>query len=486
MSRQGSGTGRTNFVERYGIAFDDQAAANVLSQIRGHDLEVVRLSFADQHGILRGKTLVADEIPDVMANGCTMTTTLLAKDISHKTQFPVFSADGGFGMPEMSGAGDIIMVPDPATFRILPWADKTGWLLCDIYFPNGKTVPFSTRQIMKDALAELAIYGLDFLTGLEVEFHVFRLEDPKLRPENAGQPADPPEVSLINHGFQYLTEQRSDEQEVIWEILRRDLKGLNLPLRSFETEFGPSQFEMSFGVSRGLESADNMMLFRSAVKQICHRHGYHATFMCRPNLPNIFSSGWHLHQSIVDRKTGKNMFAADSEDQVLSEFGNQYAAGLLAHARGASIFTTPTINGYKRYQPYTLAPDRVVWGQDNKGAMLRVVGGNGDPMTHFENRVGEPAANPYLYMTSQILTGMDGVKRKLEPPAMSDAAYETDAPPLPRSLLDALFAFKEDPFFREQLGDQFVDYLIHLKEAEITRFLTTVTDWEHREYFEIL
>ncbi len=486
MTMQGSGTGRTNFVDRYDIALDQNVASHVLEQIAAHNIEVVRLSFADQHGILRGKTLVADEIQGVMANGCAMTTTLLAKDISHKTQFPVFTADGGLGMPEMSGAGDIIMVPDPSTFRILPWAEKTAWMLCDIYFPNGKTIPFSTRQIYKDTLADLADEGFDFVTGLEVEFHVFKLEDPKLRPENAGQPADPPEVSLINHGFQYLTEQRADEQEVIWEILRRNLKGLDLPLRSFETEFGPSQFEITFGVSNGLVSADNMMLFRSAVKQICHRHGYHATFMSRPNLPNIFSSGWHLHQSVVDRATGANMFVADSADDVLSPFGRHFAAGIMAHAQGASIFTTPTINGYKRYQPFTLAPDRVVWGLDNKGAMLRVVGSNGDPMTHLENRVGEPAANPYLYMTSQILSGMDGVHRKLEPPAMSNAAYETEAPHLPRSLLAALYAFKEDTFFREKLGDQFVDYLIHLKDAEIDRFLTTVTDWEHREYFEIL
>jgi glutamine synthetase len=228
-----------------------------------------------------------------------------------------------------------------------------------------------------------------------------------------------------------------------------------------------------------------MMLFRSAVKQICQRHGYHATFMCRPNLPNLFSSGWHLHQSVIDRDTGANLFAADNEDDVVSPFARHFAAGLLDHARAASIFTTPTINGYKRYQPYTLAPDRVVWGQDNKGAMLRVVGGYGDPMTHLENRVGEPAANPYLYMTSQILSGMDGVRRQLEPPPMSDAAYEADAPALPRSLVDAVFAFKEDGFFRAQLGDRFSDYIVHLKQAEITRFLSAVTDWEQREYFEI-
>jgi glutamine synthetase len=357
--------------------------------------------------------------------------------------------------------------------------------LCDIYFPSGKKIPFSTRPIYKDALADVAKDGYDFVTGLEVEFHVFKLEDPKLAPADATQPATPPEVSLVNHGFQYLTEQRMDEQEPVWEILRRDLKALNLPIRTLEVEFGPSQFEISFGTGVGLESADNMMLFRSAVKQICRRNGYHATFMCRPALPNIFSSGWHLHQSLVDHKTGANVFVSDSEDKIVSPLAENYAAGILEHARAASVFTTPTINGYKRYQPYTLAPDRILWGKDNKGAMLRIVGGNGDPMTHLENRVGEPAANPYLYMTSQLLSGMDGIKRKLTPPEMSDAAYETEAPALPRSLLDALFCLREDSFFRDKLGDQFIDYILTMKEAEVSRFLAAVTDWEHKEYFEI-
>jgi len=485
MNERQSGIGRTDFIERCGLALDETEIKRIHEQIKEHDIEVVRLSFADQHGILRGKTLVAEAIPTAMVNGCTMTTTLIAKDTSHKTQFPVFTPGGGFGIPEMSGAGDIIMVPDPSTFHVLPWAHKTGWMLCDIYFPSGKQIPFSTRQIYRDALAGLAEQGFDFITGLEVEFHVFKLEDPKLAPENATQPADPPEVSLINRGFQYLTEQRMDEQEPVWEILRRDLEALNLPIRTLEVEFGPSQFEISFGTGTGLEPADNMMLFRSAVKQICRRNGYHATFMCRPALPNIFSSGWHLHQSLVDRKSGVNVFVSDSEQDVVSPIAANYAAGILEHARGASVFTNPTINGYKRYQPFTLAPDRVVWGKDNKGAMLRIVGGNGDPMTHFENRVGEPAANPYLYMTSQLLSGMDGVKRKLTPPEMSDAAYETEAPSLPRSLLDALFALRDDTFFRASLGDQFIDYILHIKEAEITRFLSTVTDWEHKEYFEI-
>ena len=149
------------------------------------------------------------------------------------------------------------------------------------------------------------------------------------------------------------------------------------------------------------------------------------------------------------------------------------------------MFSTPTVNGYKRYQPYSLAPDRALWGKDNRGAMLRVVGWPGDPGTRIENRVGEPAANPYLYLASQIYSGLDGIYNQLKPASPVDAPYDTAATPLPCSLLDAAFALKEDTYFRTKFGDQFIDYLLHIKEAEINRFLTTVTDWEQREYFEI-
>ena len=152
------------FVERHGLWTDDQTrAANAVAQaIKRHKIELVRFSFADQHGVLRGKTVMAEDAPALMRSGVTMTTTLLAKDTAHKTAWPVFTRGGGFDMEEMQGAGDFVMVADPATFRVLPWAENTGWLLCDIYFTNGKPVPFSTRQVLRDALARLRRRRLRF------------------------------------------------------------------------------------------------------------------------------------------------------------------------------------------------------------------------------------------------------------------------------------------------------------------------------------
>ncbi|CCE07914.1 putative glutamine synthetase (glnA4-like) [Bradyrhizobium sp. STM 3843] len=475
------------FVSRHGLWTEEQreAAEKLARIVEEKNLEVIRLSFPDQHGILRGKTLIASEAVGSLESGCSITTTMLAKDTAHRTVFPVFTKGGGFGMSEMEGAADVIMVPDPLTFRVLPWAPTTGWVLCDLYFSDGRPVPFATRHIYRNVLGDLAARGYDYVAGLEVEFHLFKLEDARMAPEDAGQPGQPPSVSLLSHGYQYLTEQRFDQMEPVLEILRRDIMALGLPLRSVEIEFGPSQCEFTFQPRKGLEPADNMVLFRSAIKQIARRHGYHATFMCRPKLPNVFASGWHLHQSLVARTDGSNAFMASESGAPLSELGRNFLAGLLAHARASTVFTTPTINGYKRYRSYSLAPDRAIWGRDNRGVMIRVLGGAGDLATRLENRIGEPAANPYLYMASQILSGLDGIDRKLDPGPSADTPYETKAELLPKSLREAVYALQDDPFFREKFGPQFVDYYVHIKSAEIERFQAEVSDWEQREYFEL-
>jgi len=475
------------FVERHGLwsAEQKEAAKRLAAIVEEKKLETIRLSFADQHGILRGKTLIASEAIASLEDGCGITTSLLAKDTSNKTVFPVFTAGAGLGLKEMEGAADALMVADPTTFRTLPWSPGTGWVLCDLYFGNGKPVPFSTRQVHRSVVNKLGERGYDFVAGLEVEFHLFKLDDPHMAPEDAGQPGRPPDVSLLSHGYQYLSEQRYDQVEPALDIIRRDVLALGLPLRSVEVEFGPSQCEFTFAPKKGIESADNMVLFRSAVKQIARRHGYHATFMCRPKLPNVFASGWHLHQSLVSHGDGKNAFMATDGTETLSPLARNYLAGLLAHARAAAVFTTPTINGYKRYRSYSLAPDRAIWGRDNRGVMIRVLGATNDPATRLENRVGEPAANPYLYMASQILSGLDGIDRKLDPPLSADTPYETKADLLPKSLGEAVIALGDDPFFRKELGAAFVDYYVHIKNAEIERFQAEVTDWEHREYFEM-
>jgi glutamine synthetase len=481
MSVRGGG-----FIERFGLwtAAQKSAADKVRKAIAAEGIESVRVAFADQHGILRGKTYTSRAFESVLADGCALTSTLLLKDTSHRTAFPIWRKEGGLDPERLIGASDFILVPDPVTFRPIPWAKKSAWILCDGYYRDGTAVPFSTRHLLRKALSGLESRGYSYLAGIELEFSVYRLVDARLTHESCTHPARPPEVTPLTHGYQHLTEGRYDELEPVLEILREMLLALGMPLRTLEVEFGPSQVELTFDPVAGIEGADQLVLTRSAIKQVCKRHGYHATFMTRPAFANAFSSGWHLHQSLLNRN-GRNAFASDGPGELLSPTGKSYLAGLLAHAKDACLLSTPTINGYKRYsRSHALAPNRIVWGKDNRGVMLRVVGEPGDPATHIENRVGEPTANPYLYFVSQIACGLSGIERNLVPPAAVDTPYDESWERLPRNIAEAIAHFRASQVLREALGDAFVDYFSHLKEFELKRFLEVdVTDWEQREYF---
>ncbi len=453
----------------------------LLAEVAASDVKSIRVVFVDQHGITRGKTIMASALKSALKNGVSMTSTLLLKDTSHRTVFPVWEADAGFGAGVMTGASDFLMMPDAGTYKTLPWAPDTGWILSDIVHTDGSDIAFSTRAILQNALARLAKHGVQFVTGLEVEFHVLAVEDPALGHADADWPHSPPHTRLISHGHQYLTESRIDTMAPVMEQIRDNAVMLGLPIRTMESEFGPSQFEVTFEPCAGIGSADNMILFRNMVKQSCARMGLHATFMCRPKFKNAMGSGWHLHQSLID-ESGNNLFMPNT-GQSLSPIGEQWIAGLLKHAKESCLLSTPTLNGYKRYQPHSLAPDRIQWGFDNRGAMLRVLARAGDPASRVENRIGEPAANPYLYLASQVLAGLDGIENQLSAPAPVENPYASDAPLLPTSFIEAVHAFENSTFYQQSLGTDFVRYLSHIKHAEWQRFLGVVSDWEQREYF---
>ncbi|WP_425403594.1 glutamine synthetase family protein [Hwanghaeella sp.] len=475
-----------SFADANGLRDDDaqKAVDEVNARVVAEGLEVVRISFVDPHGILRGKTITADGLDSAFRNGITMPSSLLLKDTSNATVFPVWSEDAGFGAGRMTGAEDIVMIPDPGSFKVLPWSPHTGWMLADLYHSDGAPVSISTRGILKDAVSRLDAAGYTFTAGLELEFHVLRITNSRLEYSDGGMPPSVPDTQLLTHGFRYLSEDSYDALEDVFDDLRRAAQALGLPMRSMEVEFGPSQCEITLQPANGIAQADNAILFRSMAKQVCRRKGLHATFMCRPRFEGAMASGWHLHQSLSDKKTGENVFIPN-KGETISPLCGHWIAGLLAHAEESCILTTPTVNGYKRYRPFVMAPDRIQWGHDNRGAMLRALAAPGNPASRVENRVGEPAANPYLYLASQILSGLDGLEKQLTPAAPVEKPYDSDASTLPRSLGDALKAFTGGNFYRECLGESFVNYIKILKSAEWARYQSAVSEWEEREYFSI-
>jgi glutamine synthetase len=487
MKNQNSETnlGRAGFASRLDLnqAEREDQLARILETIKSSDIQVVRVGFVDAHGIVRMRPIEASHFVQAVRNGVPFTTALLAMDSGNFIFKPIFSGDGGFGRREMGGAGDVLGIPDLSTFSVLPWADRTGWVLADLYLSTGEPCPYDPRGIMKKACAELAKRGMSYVGGIEVECHVFKIKDARVGLEDCNQPAATPTVEALAHAYQHMSELVYDAQNPIIEPMRAMLTKMSLPLRTIESELGPGQIEVTLDPLPNVAAADAMSLLRTSVKQLARRMGMVATFMAKPGLPNVFSSGWHLHQSLSDLEGNRNLFAAD--DAVLSMVGLQFVGGVLDNVGATIAFSNPTINGYKRLNANPLTPKRAVWSHDNRAAMCRVIGGPGERSTHMENRSGEPSANPYLYMASQIFAGLDGIDRGVDPgPPLDDPYAQSHKAPMPTSLLDAIAALEKSAVLRKAMGDEFVEYYIAMKRHEIERFMAAVTDWEHREYFE--
>lgn len=489
------------FVERYGLYTAEQreAAQQTVEVVDREGIEMVRLVWPDQHGLLRGKALTADAYRAALESGIEITMAPFFFDSANAIVLNPFTPDGGFAIEGLGGSPNVKMVPDPGTFTVLPWVDNTAVVFCDLYMTDGRVFPLAPRTVLRQALASLAERGFRLVAGIEMEWYLTRLVDDGLGTGSLGapgSPADPPRVAPVARGYNYLLVDHLDEIDDVLKPIRRALVQMGLPLRSIDDEWAPSQVETTFDVLEGMAVADSAALFRMATKQIAKRNGYIASFMCTPAVAGFYASGWHMHTSLVDVDSGQNLMVP-TDDAPLSELGRHYVGGTLAHGVAASVFTTPTVNGYRRRRPYSLAPDRLTWGRDNRAAMMRVIGGQGDPATHVENRVGDSAANPYLYLAAQVASGLDGVVNKTDPGPVSEDPYSADVQQLPTTLAEAVDALEADRFFRTAFGDAFVDYTVTMKRSEVGRYeawlaenpdpetyVNGVTDWEHREYFE--
>lgn len=490
------------------------ACAALLARVHQQQIEEVRIAWADVHGTMRGKTLVCgacsedaaggtNPLQDALDNGIGMVSTLLLKDTSDRTAFPVFEPGALAGLTGFGAANNFLLLPNPGSFCVLPWAPRTGWLRGDAVWPDGSTVLADPRGVLQRALARLAGFvdsgfgdtGLSLRCGLEVEFHIYRITDERLKTEDADWPAEPPSLTHIHPGYQLLSEAQGDLAHEPLAIVRRTALGLGLPLRSLEIELGPSQVEAVFSATDALTAADQMLLFRSGVRQALRRAGYHASFVCKPPLPHAVASGWHLHQSLVDA-AGVNVMVRDPADggpdgvlsdahQVLSDTGAHWLAGLLAHAAGMTALCAPTLPAYSRYQGSVMAPQSAVWARDNRGALLRVLGAPGDPATRIENRGGEPLANPYLLIAAQVLAGLDGLQRQLLPGPATENPYAPGQNPLPTSLGQALDALAADAVLQQGLGPVMAKIYSTIKRQEISRHdaAEDKAQWQRREYF---
>ena len=360
------------------------------------------------------------------------------------------------------------------------WSPHSAFILCSVEDQNGKPISFSSDEVLSVAVNALKKTGYTAIFGLEVEFQIFRIRNHSLSHALATMPPTPMKTENLTQGHQYLTEVRYAEVEENLDELRRMSEMLGLEPRSVEIEMGPSQFEFTFNASDPHTVADRFVLFRTLVKEVCHRQGLHASFMPKPAFQNAAANGWHLHQSLL-KIDGTPVFIPKNNQELTCE-ASGWIAGLLEHAKSCCLLTNPTVNSYKRFTPYQLAPNSVQWGRDNRGAMLRALLKRSDHASRLENRVADASANPFYAIASQIISGLDGLQRESQPPEATETPYE-GAQSLPKNLFEAIEAFEDSSLITSYYGAGFQNYLSTLKRAEWDRYLMTVSDWEQKEYF---
>jgi len=493
--------GNTSFIDCHDLWTHDQKARarEVLRQVEIDELHLIRLVWADPHGAARAKSISPDAFRNAMSDGYNINVATSTLDASGGRIFSSFVPGGGMNLDEMTGSPNLVIVPDPNTYRDLPWAPGVGWVLCDEYFRDGRPFHFSSRHLLRKQITRLNEAGFQHVVGLEVEWYLSKVVQQKLEPANTGIPGKrgrPIETAPIEPGYSYHSETNLDIMQPIISDLANAYTKLGLPLRSIENEYGPGQIECTFAAEEAMRAADDYVLFRTATRQVCRRLGYFATFMSCPGLPGHFPSGWHLHQSLFDKDTNNNLLTPTNDSEILSETGKNFLSGLLKHSIPATIFSTPTINGFRRFKPNSLAPNRVTWGYDHRGVLMRVISQPNDTASRIENRAGEPSANPYLFIASQIAAGLDGLLNNLTLDDAEEAPYTSDCQLLPTTFSDGLNELENDNFYRNAFGNLFLDYYLALKNAELDRFQeycddkvvgeneTTITEWEQNEYYD--
>jgi glutamine synthetase len=280
-----------------------------------------------------------------------------------------------------------------------------------------------------------------------------------------------------------------DPEGTLLHLLRM-LDGLHVGVFAGNHEFSPSQYEINLWHSDAMDAADRVFLMKAGIKDIVARTGKQATFIGKP-WSDEGGSGFHLHFSVADAATGRNVMT-DGGD-ALSARAQGLIAGILRHAPALAAITNPTVNAFKRLGPDTLAPYRANWGLDNRATMVRIPPERGEG-TRLEIRLGDGAANPYLLTAAILAAGLDGIRANLEaPPAATGWAYEDeDSPVLPMTLTEALDALDADDAFKQILGAKLVDVFVLMKRDEVERYeqatpdpsTRDVTAWEIQEYLE--
>lgn len=433
--------------------------SQILEIAEEEDVEFIRLQFTDMSGMMKNMAITAGQLEHALENKCT---------------FDGSAFEGFAGIEE----SDMYLYPDLDTFAILPWRPQQGKvarMICDVYDQDGNKYEGSSRTILQNILDRAAAQGIEAQAAPECEFFLFHTDEGGMPTVTTHDKASYLDLGPLDLG----------------ENARRDmvltLEELGIGVKSSFHEVASGQHELDFLPAPALQSADQIMTFKFAVRMIAKRHGLHATFMPKPKT-GVHGSGMHLHFSL--EKDGRDLFRDDTDPMGLSSDAYYFIGGIMEHIQGITAISNPLVNSYKRLVPGFGAPVYVAWSVRNRSSLIRIPDAH-DGLTRIELRSPDPSANPYLVLAVCLAAGLDGIRRKVLPPdpvtenifEMSDREKaDRGITMLPSDLGKAVAALEQDAFLRGVLGETFVSQYIEAKKQEWADYIPQVSSWEIERY----
>ena len=436
----------------------EKETRRILNRIKRDDVKSLRLQFCDIQGQSKNVAIPVSQAEKALTNGIYFDGSSIE----------------GFARIEES---DMLLIPDPGTYAILPWhpmSERVARMICDVNTYDGKPYVGDPRFILKRALERAKEKGYIFNTGPELEFFLFKLVN--------GQ------ASLIPQDYGgYFDFAPVDLAEDVRRDIVRALIEMGLDIEASHHEVAAGQHEIDFKYGDALSTADNVVTYRIATKTIALTQGLHATFMAKP-VYGVAGSGMHTHCSLFNE--GKNAFFDPEKPRQLSDVALQFIGGLLKHVKGLTRVANPTVNSYKRLVPGYEAPVYISWSVTNRSALIRVPAARGNS-TRAEFRSPDPTCNPYLTFACMIAAGLDGINHHIDPlPSVDKNIYEmtpkerrkAKIETLPDDLPTAMKELEIDRVLTETLGSHIIENLQRITELEWEAYRTMVHSWEQTQY----
>lgn len=417
---------------------------------------------ADINGIARGKILPGYKFLRSLEEGLRLPESIFIQTVT-----------GDYPEEEVIDPvdRDVRLRPDPATIRLVPWYEEaTAQVIADCFHHDGSPVEIASRHVLRRVMALYAAKGWRPAVAPELEFYLTRInEDPDYPLQPPVGRSRRPETGRSSYGIE-----AANEFDPVFEDVYDWCEAQEIDIDTLTHEAGAGQMEINFNHGEPLELADQAFMFKRTVRQAALKHGIYATFMAKP-MEGEPGSSMHIHHSLYDRATGRNLFAG--EGGPYSELFLQYIAGLQKYLPAAMPLLAPNINSYRRLRRYSTAPINTQWGVENRTAGLRVPE-SGPEARRVENRVAGADANPYLAIAASLACGWLGIEQGLEPTdPIKGSAYRL-AQTLPQQMPEGLRKLSASAPLKECLGEAFVEALLAVKQAEHEAYQNVISSWE--------